>query len=138
MNVRDAVAFVTGANRGLGLVFAQELLAAGARKVYAAARHPERITLAGVAPVRLDVTIPGEIAASARECTGVNRRARRANHGVRRAGRARADDAPIPPARFPFVQQGPRVDPRREGADPWHPLQRRAAKPAVEQHQRRS
>jgi nucleoside-diphosphate-sugar epimerase len=45
MRIRDSVAFVTGANRGLGLAFAQELLAAGARKVYAAARHPERITL---------------------------------------------------------------------------------------------
>jgi NAD(P)-dependent dehydrogenase (short-subunit alcohol dehydrogenase family) len=41
MKIRDSVAFVTAANRGLGLVFAQELLAAGARKVYAAARNPE-------------------------------------------------------------------------------------------------
>jgi NAD(P)-dependent dehydrogenase (short-subunit alcohol dehydrogenase family) len=47
MRIRDSVAFVTGANRGLGLAFAQELRAAGARKVYAAARHPERITLNG-------------------------------------------------------------------------------------------
>jgi NAD(P)-dependent dehydrogenase (short-subunit alcohol dehydrogenase family) len=50
MKIRDSVAFVTGANRGLGLVFAQELLAAGARKVYAAARQPEGITLDGVTP----------------------------------------------------------------------------------------
>jgi NAD(P)-dependent dehydrogenase (short-subunit alcohol dehydrogenase family) len=48
MRIRDSVAFVTGANRGLGLAFAQELLAGGARKVYAAARHLERITLDGV------------------------------------------------------------------------------------------
>jgi NAD(P)-dependent dehydrogenase (short-subunit alcohol dehydrogenase family) len=47
MKIRDSVAFVTGANRGLGLVFAQELLAAGARKVYAAARNPEHIPLQG-------------------------------------------------------------------------------------------
>lgn len=40
MKVHDAVAFVTGTNRGLGLVFAHELLAAGACKVYAAARAP--------------------------------------------------------------------------------------------------
>jgi NAD(P)-dependent dehydrogenase (short-subunit alcohol dehydrogenase family) len=58
MKIRDSVAFVTDANRGIGLGFAQELLAAGARKVYAAARHPERITLDGVDPVRLDVTTP--------------------------------------------------------------------------------
>ena len=38
--IRDSVAFVTGANRGIGLAFAQELLSAGARKVYAEARHP--------------------------------------------------------------------------------------------------
>jgi NAD(P)-dependent dehydrogenase (short-subunit alcohol dehydrogenase family) len=55
MRIHDSVAFVTGANRGLGLAFAQQLLAAGARKVYAAARHPEHITLDGVERVRLDV-----------------------------------------------------------------------------------
>jgi NAD(P)-dependent dehydrogenase (short-subunit alcohol dehydrogenase family) len=47
MKIRDSVAFVTGANRGLGLVFAQELLATGARKVYAAARNPEGVAWAG-------------------------------------------------------------------------------------------
>lgn len=60
MKIRDSVAFVTGANRRIGLAFAQELLAGGARKVYAAARQPERITFPGVEPVRLDVTNPGE------------------------------------------------------------------------------
>ena len=72
MRIRDLVAFVTGANRGLGLAFVKELLAAGARKVYAAARHPERITLDGVDRVRLDVTKPDSIAAAASECTDVN------------------------------------------------------------------
>jgi NAD(P)-dependent dehydrogenase (short-subunit alcohol dehydrogenase family) len=72
MRIRDSVAFVTGANRGLGLAFAKELLAAGARKVYAAARHPERITLDGVDRVRLDVTKPDSIAAAVSECTDVN------------------------------------------------------------------
>jgi NAD(P)-dependent dehydrogenase (short-subunit alcohol dehydrogenase family) len=72
MRIRDSVAFVTGANRGLGLVFAQELLAAGARKVYGAARNPERITLDRVERVRLDVTEPDTIAAAVRECTDVN------------------------------------------------------------------
>lgn len=32
MKIRASVAFVTGANRGLGLVFAQELLAADAKR----------------------------------------------------------------------------------------------------------
>ena len=72
MKIRDSVAFVTGANRGIGLVFVQELLAGDARKVYAAARQPERITLAGVERVRLDVTNPEDVAAAARQCTDVN------------------------------------------------------------------
>jgi len=72
MKIRDSVAFVTGANRGIGLAFVQELLAVGARKVYAAARQPERITLAGVERVRLDVTNPEDVAAAARQCTDVN------------------------------------------------------------------
>jgi NAD(P)-dependent dehydrogenase (short-subunit alcohol dehydrogenase family) len=72
MKIRDSVAFVTGANRGIGLAFAQELLAAGARKVYAAARNPEQIALDGVHRVRLDVTKPDNIAAAARESTDVD------------------------------------------------------------------
>ena len=72
MKIRDSVAFVTGANRGLGLAFAQELLAAGARKIYAAARNPKSITLNGVERVRLDVTEPETIAAAARKFTDVN------------------------------------------------------------------
>jgi NAD(P)-dependent dehydrogenase (short-subunit alcohol dehydrogenase family) len=32
VRILDSIAFVTGANRGLGLKFARELLAAGARK----------------------------------------------------------------------------------------------------------
>lgn len=40
MRVRDSVAFITGANRGIGLAFAQALLAEGAKKVYAAALKP--------------------------------------------------------------------------------------------------
>jgi NAD(P)-dependent dehydrogenase (short-subunit alcohol dehydrogenase family) len=72
VKIHDSVAFVTGANRGLGSVFAQQLLAAAARRVYAAARHPERITLDDVDRVRLDVTEPNSVAAAASECTDVN------------------------------------------------------------------
>jgi NAD(P)-dependent dehydrogenase (short-subunit alcohol dehydrogenase family) len=72
MKIHDSVAFVTGANRGIGLAFAQELLARGARKVYAAARQPERITLAGVERIRLDVTNPEDVAAAARQCSDVD------------------------------------------------------------------
>lgn len=72
MKVRDSVALVTGANRGLGAALAQALLAGGARKVYAAARDPARVTISGVEPIRLDVTRADEIAAAARDCGDVN------------------------------------------------------------------
>ena len=48
MKIKDSVVFITGANRGLGLAFARAALAAGAKKVYAAARDPKSITLEGV------------------------------------------------------------------------------------------
>jgi NAD(P)-dependent dehydrogenase (short-subunit alcohol dehydrogenase family) len=72
MKIRDSVAVIKGANREIGLAFAKTLLAAGARKVYTAARQPERITLAGVERVRLDVTNPEDVAAAAKKCTDVN------------------------------------------------------------------
>lgn len=62
MKLDNAVVFITGANRGLGLAFAKEALARGARKVYAAARDPASVTLAGVIPVKLDVTNADEVA----------------------------------------------------------------------------
>jgi NAD(P)-dependent dehydrogenase (short-subunit alcohol dehydrogenase family) len=65
MKIKDSVVLVTGANRGIGLAFARELLARGARKVYAAARDPATVTLPGVQPLRLDVTKPEEVAAAA-------------------------------------------------------------------------
>ena len=43
MKIENAVVLVTGANRGIGLAFVRELLARGARKVYAAARDPASI-----------------------------------------------------------------------------------------------
>jgi len=43
MQLANATVFITGANRGLGLAFARAALAAGARKVYAAARDPDSI-----------------------------------------------------------------------------------------------
>jgi NAD(P)-dependent dehydrogenase (short-subunit alcohol dehydrogenase family) len=65
MKIENAVVLVTGANRGIGLAFATELLARGARKVYAAARDPATITQRGVHALRLDVNKPEEVAAAA-------------------------------------------------------------------------
>ncbi len=68
MNIKHAVAFVTGANRGLGLAYARALLARGASKVYAGVRNPEGIDIPGVIAVRLDVTDPASVAAAAAQC----------------------------------------------------------------------
>ncbi len=65
MKIENAVALVTGANRGIGLAFTRELLARGARKVYAGARDPSTVTQFGVEAIRLDVTKPEQVAAAA-------------------------------------------------------------------------
>lgn len=69
MKINNSIAFVTGANRGLGLAYAKALLAAGARKVYAGARDPSSVpVLEGLVPVRLDVNNAGDIAAAVAQC----------------------------------------------------------------------
>lgn len=68
MEIEGSTALVTGANRGLGRRFAEELLGRGA-KVYAAARNPAAITVPGVIPVTLDITDPASVAAAA-DATG--------------------------------------------------------------------
>jgi NAD(P)-dependent dehydrogenase (short-subunit alcohol dehydrogenase family) len=71
MKLENATVFVTGANRGLGLEFARQALAAGASKVYAGARDPASVTLPGVVPVRLDVTDPAQVREAAAACGDV-------------------------------------------------------------------
>ncbi|ULH17074.1 SDR family oxidoreductase (plasmid) [Deinococcus sp. KNUC1210] len=71
MNVQNAVALVTGANRGLGLAFAEALLERGASKVYAAVRDPGSVHMPGVVPVRLDVTSAADITAAVPACPDV-------------------------------------------------------------------
>ncbi|QGZ50150.1 SDR family NAD(P)-dependent oxidoreductase [Streptomyces sp. QHH-9511] len=65
MELKNAVAVVTGANRGLGRHLAAQLVEHGA-KVYAAARRPETVDLPGVRPLRLDVTDQESIREAAR------------------------------------------------------------------------
>ena len=43
MKIENSVALVTGANRGIGRAFARELLARGAKKVYAGTRSPAAV-----------------------------------------------------------------------------------------------
>ena len=71
MTTEQITAFVTGANRGLGKRFAEELVERGA-KVYAAARRPETIDVPGVIPVQLDITDPESIARAAELAADVN------------------------------------------------------------------
>ena len=71
MKINNAVALVTGANRGIGLAFTRELLARGARKVYAGARDPSTVKQHGVEAIRLDVTQPEEIAAAVARASDV-------------------------------------------------------------------
>lgn len=90
MKVKDSIAFVTGANRGLGRAWVDALLAGGARKVYAAARDPAAIDIAGVVPIRLDITSPTEVAAAARECADVTLLVN--NAGIARGGELLGED----------------------------------------------
>jgi NAD(P)-dependent dehydrogenase (short-subunit alcohol dehydrogenase family) len=64
MEIRNAVALVTGANRGLGRHLAAGLLERGAAKVYAGARNPDSVDLPGVTPLQLDITDPASVAAA--------------------------------------------------------------------------
>ncbi|MER7760964.1 SDR family oxidoreductase [Streptomyces sp. NPDC097619] len=60
MELHEAIAVVTGANRGLGRHLAAQLVERGT-KVYAAARRPESVDLPGVVPLRLDITDPDSV-----------------------------------------------------------------------------
>ena len=65
MNLQNAVALVTGANRGVGQEFVAQLLDRGVSKVYATARDAEKLSHVAaldssrVVPLELDVTHPG-------------------------------------------------------------------------------
>jgi NAD(P)-dependent dehydrogenase (short-subunit alcohol dehydrogenase family) len=53
VKLQDSIVLITGANRGIGLAFAQAAFARGAHKVYAGAGDPALITTPGLIPVRL-------------------------------------------------------------------------------------
>ena len=57
MQINGSIALVTGANRGIGRRFVEQLLAQGARKVYAATRRPGLLDVgdARVVPLHLDL-----------------------------------------------------------------------------------
>ncbi len=84
MKLQDAIVLISGANRGIGLAFAEAALARGARKVYAAARNPSSISTPRVVPVKLDVTSDQDVAAAARSCSDVTLVVN--NAGIARSG----------------------------------------------------
>lgn len=73
MQIKGSVALVTGASRGLGEALVSALVAAGAAKVYAAARDVKMVRGDGVrvVPLLLDTTKPEQIAAAARSANDV-------------------------------------------------------------------
>ncbi len=71
MKIEGSIALVTGANRGLGKVFAEKLLAAGARKVYAGARDPKTVAIPGAQPIKLDITSVADVKSAAAACGDV-------------------------------------------------------------------
>lgn len=71
MNVQESVAFITGANRGIGKAYVEALVKAGARRIYATARSADTLNeVVAIAPDRiipiaLDVTNLEQVNAAA-------------------------------------------------------------------------
>jgi NAD(P)-dependent dehydrogenase (short-subunit alcohol dehydrogenase family) len=65
MDISGAVVLVTGANRGIGAEFVEQLKARGAAKIYAGARDAGSIVVDGVHALELDVTSADQVAAAA-------------------------------------------------------------------------
>jgi peptide/nickel transport system ATP-binding protein len=78
MNLKGAVALVTGANRGIGRAFVKALLDRGAKKVYASARDLSTVadlvasSSGKVETFALDITNDAQIAAAVQKCRDVN------------------------------------------------------------------
>ena len=85
MKIEGSVALVTGANRGLGQALVSELLQAGVKKVYAAARDKSKIGGADggrVVALTIDTSKPADIAEAAKQAGDVTLLIN--NAGVRR------------------------------------------------------
>ena len=71
IKIAGSAAFVTGANRGLGRRFAEQLVARGAT-VYGGVRNVASLDVPGVIPVEIDVTDAASVASAAAEASGVS------------------------------------------------------------------
>lgn len=91
MKFNNSVVLITGANRGLGLEFARQVVERGAKRVYASARDVSTIKLATVVPVQLDVTKPEDAATAALNLSDVTILIN--NAGIARPGAFVAENA---------------------------------------------
>ncbi|WP_329407149.1 SDR family oxidoreductase [Nocardia vinacea] len=73
-SLADQTVLVTGANRGMGREYVEQLLGRGVAKVYAAARDPQTIHVADprIVPLQLDVTNAMSVAEAAETATDVS------------------------------------------------------------------
>jgi NAD(P)-dependent dehydrogenase (short-subunit alcohol dehydrogenase family) len=92
-HLKDRVAFVSGANRGLGRAFCDGLLQGGIRKLYATARDPSQIHSEDprIMPIKLDVTSSIDVRTVADSCADVDLLIN--NAGVLRNSSVLAEDA---------------------------------------------
>ena len=72
MKIAGSVAFVTGADRGLGRADAQELVRRGAGKVYGGDRVATSANDTGVAPIVVDITNSRQVTDVAKQCADVD------------------------------------------------------------------
>ncbi len=78
MQVKGAVALVTGANGGIGKYYVEALQAAGAARIYAGARNPSSLSeLAAtdpqrIIPIQLDIIDEQSVSDAAAKCQDVN------------------------------------------------------------------
>ncbi len=91
MSISGAIALVTGANRGVGKCFVEELARKGAKKIYAASRNVDNLTFTSfigeteIVPLELDVTKEDQVSAARRRAGDVTLLVN--NAGVNHMGR---------------------------------------------------
>jgi NAD(P)-dependent dehydrogenase (short-subunit alcohol dehydrogenase family) len=73
VDISGARVLVTGANRGLGKAYVEQLLKLGADRVYAAARNPDTVAVTDdrVIPIGLDITNPDHVRNAVSRCADV-------------------------------------------------------------------
>ena len=108
MIIQDSVLFITGANRGLGLAFAEQALQRGARKIYAGVRKPTDESRPGIIQVGLDVTDHASIAEAANQCGDTTLLIN--NAGIARLTSSTLDPSMIEGARVTYIVLNTRID----------------------------